>query len=138
MDIYFHICVYDRGIIMSATSTRTTNVNHVSYSIGYGLSVVWTFLAYLTVAIATFSRSVTVAILVILAGLQLATQMICFLHITEKDTPRWRLVATAFTVMILVIVVAGSLWIMNSLNYNMHMTPDQMDTYMHSQSNRGF
>jgi len=123
---------------MSAISTSTTSVKHASYSIGYGLSVVWTFLAYLTVAFATFSRTVIVAILVILAGLQLATQMVCFLHITEKATPRWRLVAAAFTVLILVIVVAGSLWIMNSLNYNMHMTPDQMDAYMRSQSNRGF
>jgi hypothetical protein len=38
----------------------------------------------------------------------------------------------------LVVIVAGSLWIMNNLNYNMMMTPEQMDAYMSKQREKGF
>jgi cytochrome o ubiquinol oxidase operon protein cyoD len=42
-----------------------------------------------------------------------------FLHMDRSAEQRWNVVAFAFTVMILVIVVSGSVWIMHNANNNM-------------------
>ena len=42
-----------------------------------------------------------------------------------------------FIAMLLIIVV-GSLWIMANMNYNMHMSPEQIKDYMIEQNKKGF
>ncbi|HVS78892.1 MAG TPA: cytochrome o ubiquinol oxidase subunit IV [Candidatus Saccharimonadales bacterium] len=108
-----------------------------SYVIGFGLSLALTGLAYLSVRhhLATHHTFPTdTAMLVILSTLaisQLIVQLVFFLHLDKESKPRWNLMVLGFAVMVVVIIVAGSLWIMYHLNYN--MTPQQMNNYLQQQ-----
>jgi cytochrome o ubiquinol oxidase operon protein cyoD len=65
-----------------------------------------------------------------IAVVQLVIQAVFFLHIGRGS--RLKLVTFAFAILIVLIVVVGSLWIMNNLDYNMmRLSPDQMKLYMH-------
>ena len=76
---------------------------------------------------------------VVAAALQLYIQSRYFLHLDDDhERPRWRLASYIFTWFTLLIVVIGSLWIMMNLNYNMMMSPKEMNEYMLKQNTKGF
>jgi heme/copper-type cytochrome/quinol oxidase subunit 4 len=52
-----------------------------------------------------------------LAIAQLITQLLFFLHLEKEPKPRWNLLVLSFAVTVAVILVFGSLWIMQNLNY---------------------
>ncbi len=95
------------------------------YIIGFILSVVLTFAAYLLVANQILTGWGLAYAIIGLALVQLAVQLIYFLHIGRESEPRWNLLLFDFTLIIVVIVVIGSLWIMNNLHYN--MTPQEVE-----------
>jgi cytochrome o ubiquinol oxidase operon protein cyoD len=45
--------------------------------------------------------------------------MVYFLHMNGKAEGGWSLLATMFTLVLLVIVLAGSIWVMYHMNINM-------------------
>lgn len=112
-----------------------------SYIAGYMLSFALTLTAYLSVrhhigSHHAFPRdSVMLAILASLAVTQLMAQLIFFLHLNRESKPRWNFLVFSFMLIVLVIIVAGSLWIMNNLNY--HMTSEQMSQYLKNQESGG-
>lgn len=110
-----------------------------SLTIGFLLSLGLTISAYL-VAVGNIKDSMTaVGVLVVLAATQLVIQLVFFLHFGEEKRPRWNMWSFVFMALVLFIVVAGSMWIMYHLNYNMMtMSPDQKESYMQSQGNKGF
>lgn len=105
-----------------------------AYITGFGLSVVATIAAYLLVVTHAFAPPVLLVLVVALAIFQLVTQLTTFLHINRRSPP-WRLAALAFTLVLVGIVVAGSLWIMASLNGR--MTPDQAQMLDYMQQEAG-
>jgi cytochrome o ubiquinol oxidase operon protein cyoD len=108
------------------------------YFIGYILAIVLTLFAYAIVANHWLSGASLIGAITGLAVIQLLVQLIFFLHLGREKGARWNLAAFFFMLIILSIIVGGSLWIMYSLNYNMQMTPQQMDKYMQVQSSKGF
>lgn len=123
---------------MSHVSVELSSKLLRSYVIGFVSAIVLTITAFLFVMNKWVEGSALVAVIIGLALIQLAVQLIFFLHLSDEPKPRWNAAAFAFMAIILVIVVGGSLWIMYSLNYNMMMTPEEMDTYMKQQSAKGF
>lgn len=109
-----------------------------SYVTGFVLSVAVTLLAYAAVVNHWFAGILLVAVIMGLAVIQLVVQLVFFLHLGRESKPRWNLITFSFMLLVLIIIVGGSLWIMANLNYNMMMTPEQMDEYMLKQSNKGF
>jgi cytochrome o ubiquinol oxidase operon protein cyoD len=103
-----------------------------SYVIGYVASIILTLTAYLVVTRHLSLKWVMVAIVIGIAMLQFVTQMIFFLHLGREGKPRWKLFVFFFMLLVVSILVFGSLWIMNNLNYR--MTPQQIQTYMNSQT----
>jgi cytochrome o ubiquinol oxidase subunit IV len=90
-----------------------------SYVLGFVLSIGLTLAAYYLVVeqIATgWVLDISVAALAIAQAL---VQLILFLNLLREAKPRWNLIVFLFMVLIVVIVVAGSIWIMNNLNYNL-------------------
>lgn len=116
-----------------ANETRVSNgMNWASYKpyvFGYVYSVLLTVEAYLLVTNEVFSGFTLIAVLLCLAFVQLVVQLVFFLHLGSESKPRWNLVAFLFMALVLLIVVIGSLWIMENLNYNM-MPSMETDTYI--------
>lgn len=107
-----------------------------SYSIGFGLAIIFTLAAYLTVVSGWFSQVGAITIIAVLAALQLVVQLVFFLHL-GRDGVKWKAAAFYMMFIILVLIVGGSLWIMYNLDYNM-MSSEAMQEYMLEQNKKGF
>jgi cytochrome o ubiquinol oxidase operon protein cyoD len=100
------------------------------YIIGFGLSIALTLFTFGLVERHVLSghefpsHAALVPILVFLALAQLATQLICFLHIGKEGRPRWNLMTLLFALLIVAILVGGTLWIMNNLKHMYGMGHD--------------
>lgn len=108
-----------------------------SLSIGFILSIGLTVLSFVLVGKDILSGSAILGALAILAALQLAVQLVFFLHLGKESGPRWNLFAFAFMGLIAAIIIIGTLWIMANMNYHM-MSPEESDTYMLEQKDKGF
>lgn len=109
--------------------TRHSPVAYISYVVGFVLSILTTLLAYFFVVNNLWPKETLVYVVLTIAVVQLIVQMVFFLHIGRGS--RWKLLTFIFSVLIVGIVVVGSIWIMNNLNYNMmDMSPDEMRQYM--------
>ncbi|MTE00395.1 cytochrome o ubiquinol oxidase subunit IV [Paracoccus sp. YIM 132242] len=91
-----------------------------SYMTGFILSVILTAIPFAVVMGGGFeSRLLTAAVVVGLAVVQILVHMVYFLHMNTRSDEGWTMMALIFTVVILVIVLAGSLWVMYHMNTNM-------------------
>ena len=93
----------------------------VGYALAIGLSVV-SF--YLTRSTLVWAPSIPIA-LSVLAIAQMGVHLVFFLHITSGSDSVNNLMALAFGLLIVMLLVFGSLWIMTHLNHNM-MPMDQL------------
>jgi len=107
-----------------------------SYSIGFGMAIIFTLAAFLTVTSGWFSQGAAIAIISLLAVVQLIVQLVFFLHL-GRDKVKWKASAFYTMLLILILIVGGSLWIMYNLDYNM-MSSDAMEQYMLEESKKGF
>lgn len=116
---------------MSEQVQKSTSASLGTYVTGFGLSVLLTLAAYFLV---TRHALIGDSLLFAIAGLalvQFVVQLIFFLHVDVESKPRFKLLVMVFMFLVVVIIVAGSLWIMNNLNYN--MMPHDINTYLHNQ-----
>ncbi len=90
-----------------------------SYIVGFILSIVLTLLAFAAVAYHWFSPMGVVAFISVLAVFQLLVQLLMFLHLNEDRKPYLNISAFVFAALIVVVIVAASIWIMFNLNMNM-------------------
>ena len=91
-----------------------------SYLIGFALSSVLTAIPFwLVMSDALGDTGVTAAAVIVFAVLQILVHTICFLHVNTQSEGGWTIIAYLFTAVILLITIAGSLWIMYHLNSNM-------------------
>jgi cytochrome o ubiquinol oxidase subunit IV len=93
---------------------------------GYVTSLILTLAAYfIIVNPAFFHLETTGAIFVIftLAVLQFMVQFIFFINIWREEGPRWNIGVFVSLTSIIIIIIVGSIWIMNHLNYNMMPMP---------------
>jgi cytochrome o ubiquinol oxidase operon protein cyoD len=68
--------------------------------------------------------------LAVLAIAQMGVHLVFFLHITTGRDNTNNVLALAFGVLIVTLIVAGSLWIMANLNANMMPAGELMDLHM--------
>ena len=61
----------------------------------------------------------TVVVIAVTAVLQILVQLVMFMHMNTKADEGWNVMSFVFTLTILVLVVGGSLWIMQHLHLNM-------------------
>jgi len=57
--------------------------------------------------------------LIVLAVAQIGVHLVFFLHITSGPDSTNNILALAFGILIVFLIIAGSLWIMGNLNHNM-------------------
>ena len=90
-----------------------------TYMIGFLLSVVLTAIPFWLVMTGALPAATTGLIITAFAVVQIVVHMIFFLHMNHKSEGGWNMLALIFTLVIVVIAVAGSVWVMYHLNTNM-------------------
>jgi cytochrome o ubiquinol oxidase operon protein cyoD len=91
------------------------------YIMGFALSLILTFASYFSVLYKLFSPTPLLYTILFLALVQTVIQLALFLHLGEESKPHRNLLTFLFMLSILIIVVWGSIWIMDHLDYNMMM-----------------
>lgn len=90
-----------------------------TYLIGFALSVILTAVPFWLVMTGVLTPQVTAITIVAFAVAQILVHTVCFLHVNTRSEGGWTLMAYAFAAVIVLIAIAGSLWIMHHLSANM-------------------
>jgi cytochrome o ubiquinol oxidase operon protein cyoD len=97
----------------------------LGYVVGLGLAILLTATSFFVAGTdLVWEPSIPVA-LVVLAIAQMGVHLVFFLHITTGADNTNNVLALAFGLLIVFLVIGGSLWIMSNLNHNM-MPMDQI------------
>ena len=103
------------------------------YLIGLGLALLLTATSFFIAGTdLVWQPSIPVAIIV-LAIAQMGVHLVFFLHITTGADNTNNILALAFGVLIVVLIIGGSLWIMANLNRNMMPSAIPMHQMMQMQ-----
>jgi cytochrome o ubiquinol oxidase operon protein cyoD len=95
------------------------------YLVGLGLAILLTATSFFVAGTdLVWQPSIPVA-LVVLAIAQMGVHLVFFLHISTGADNTNNVLALAFGVLIVILLIGGSLWIMANLNHNM-MPMDQL------------
>ncbi len=95
------------------------------YLVGLGLAAALTVVSFVVAGTdLVWQPSIPVA-LCVLAVAQMGVHLVFFLHITSGPDSTNNVMALAFGVLIVLLLIGGSLWIMGHLNHNM-MPVEQM------------
>ncbi|GAA5234079.1 cytochrome o ubiquinol oxidase subunit IV [Verticiella sediminum] len=98
------------------------------YMIGFILSVVLTVIPFwLVMGDVLGDASKTAYVILGFAAVQVVVHMIYFLHMNSQSEGGWTMLAFIFTLLILVIVMVGSLWVMHHLDTNMMPSHDMTE-----------
>ena len=89
-----------------------------SYLTGFSLSVILTAVPF-GLVMAGVKAAVAVPVALALGVVQIVVHLVYFLHMDRASSRTWNMAAFVFTLIILLIVVVGSLWVMYHLNVNM-------------------
>jgi cytochrome o ubiquinol oxidase operon protein cyoD len=97
-----------------------------TYLIGLGLAALLTVVAFfISGTTLVWGPSIPVALVVLAIG-QMGVHLVFFLHMTTGPDNVNNVMALAFGVLIVLLVLTGSLWIMAHLNHNMMPMPQIM------------
>jgi cytochrome o ubiquinol oxidase operon protein cyoD len=96
-----------------------------SYATGFVLAALLTAASFYTVYTDLIWQPAIPAALVALAVAQIGVHLVFFLHITTAPDNTNNILALAFGVLIVALIIGGSLWIMDHLNARM-MPPHHM------------
>ena len=89
------------------------------YLIGFLLSVVLTAIPFWLVMGKVLPPQFTGITILVFAAVQMVVHMVYFLHLNGKVEGGWSLLALLFTGILVVIMLAGSVWVMYHMNTNM-------------------
>jgi cytochrome o ubiquinol oxidase operon protein cyoD len=89
------------------------------YAIGFVLSLILTAIPFWLVMGNVLPPETTRFVIMGFAAVQVVVQMIYFLHLNSKSEGGWNMMAAILTIILLVIVLSGSIWVMYHMNANM-------------------
>lgn len=90
------------------------------YVTGFLLSVVLTAVPFwLIMGKVIANPGMAAAVILAFAAVQIVVHMIYFLHMNTKSEGGWNMLALIFTLVLVVITLAGSMWVMHHMNSNM-------------------
>ncbi len=91
----------------------------VGYLVGLGLAILLTAVSFFIAGTLLVWRPSIPIALVVLAIAQIGVHLVFFLHITTGPDNVNNVLALAFGVLIVFLIMVGSLWIMYNMNQNM-------------------
>jgi cytochrome o ubiquinol oxidase subunit IV len=102
-----------------AAEPRTLRREVRGYLLGLALAVALTIASFWVVGTDEIYRPGLAVAILVLAVAQMGIHLIFFLHITTAPDNANNILALAFGVLIVCLVVFGSLWVMIHMNHNM-------------------
>ena len=102
----------------------------VSYVVGLGLALLLTGISFWVASTSSLWGPGVAVGLVVLAIAQMGVHLVFFLHITSGPDNTNNVLALAFGVLIVFLVMVGTIWIMAHLAANMGPTPQMMNLQM--------
>ena len=101
-----------------------------AYVIGLGLALLLTGVSFWVASTGVLWGPGVAVGLVVLAIAQMGVHVASFLHITSGPDNTNNVLALAFGVLIVFLVMVGTIWIMAHMNANMGPTPEMMNLQM--------
>ena len=101
----------------------------VAYVIGLALALVLTGVSFWVASTSALWGPGVAVGLVVLAIAQMGVHLVFFLHITSGPDNTNNVLALAFGVLIVFLVMVGTIWIMAHMNMNMAPSPDMMNLH---------
>ena len=99
----------------------------VSYIVGLGLALILTGVSFWVASTSSLWGPGVATGLVVLAIAQMGVHLVFFLHITSGPDNTNNVLALAFGVLIVFLVMIGTIWIMAHMNANMGVSPEMMN-----------
>jgi cytochrome o ubiquinol oxidase operon protein cyoD len=99
----------------------TGHLSFGKYFLGFILAILLTLVSFAIVVADVQPKYFAVIALVLAAVVQIIVHLYYFLHLDRSPEMRWNFIAIAFTALILLIFVGGTVWVMYSLNSRMGM-----------------
>ena len=99
----------------------------VSYVVGLGLALLLTGVSFWVASTSSLWGPGVATGLVVLAIAQMGVHLVFFLHITSGPDNANNVLALAFGVLIVFLVMIGTIWIMGHMNANMGINPEIMN-----------
>jgi cytochrome o ubiquinol oxidase operon protein cyoD len=101
----------------------------VAYVIGLGLALLLTGVSFWVASTSTLWGPGVAVGLVVLAIAQMGVHLVFFLHITSGPDNTNNVLALAFGVLIVFLVMVGTIWIMAHMNMNVGMPSEMMNLH---------
>jgi cytochrome o ubiquinol oxidase operon protein cyoD len=125
LDLYFHFCIPSRSPMNHELSLQQIKKEWhgtlKGYLTGFVICILLTSISFLLAITKPFDDHYVILTIFGLALIQASFQLRHFLHLGQEGKPRWESIIFYFVMLILVIVVAGTLWIMHDLNERVMM-----------------
>jgi len=102
----------------------------IAYVIGLGLALVLTGVSFWVASTSVLWGPGVAVGLVVLAIAQMGVHLVFFLHITSGPDNTNNVLALAFGVLIVFLVMIGTIWIMGHMDANMMPDPELMNLQM--------
>jgi len=99
--------------------------SYLSYTAGLGLAIVATIASFIVAQTNLLWPPGIPVGLIVLALAQIGVHLVFFLHLGSGSESTNNILALAFGVLIVFLVIAGSIWIIANLNTNMMSMPAQ-------------
>ena len=101
----------------------------VAYVIGLALALLLTGVSFWVASTSVLWGPGVAVGLVVLAIAQMGIHLVFFLHITSGPDNTNNVLALAFGVLIVFLVMVGTIWIMAHMNVNVGMPPEMMNLH---------
>lgn len=91
------------------------------YTIGFVSSLLLTFFSFYLVAYSALPPKTLYLVIASLAIAQIFVQLVFFLHLNTHPNSTWNLLSFLFTLVVVLVLVIGTMWIMYNLYAKMDM-----------------
>ncbi|HTV45621.1 MAG TPA: cytochrome o ubiquinol oxidase subunit IV [Stellaceae bacterium] len=108
--------IYDRPPGVEPEESRA---NFLSYTVGLGLAILLTIVSFIVSQTNLLWAPGVPVGLIVLAFTQIGVHLVFFLHLGSGPDHTNNILALAFGVMVVFLVIGGSCWIIANLNANM-------------------
>ena len=118
----------ENGLIDVAPGTPHSNIlsETLAYVIGLALALILTGVSFWVASTSALWGPGVAVGLVVLAIAQMGVHLVFFLHITSGPDNTNNVLALAFGVLIVFLVMVGTIWIMAHMNANMGPLPEEL------------